>query len=210
MTRQTSFWITSLLEKLPPSWAYRDALFVPLLPAAHPLITLFLVMLGKFGVLAGNSVLYVFTSELSPTVIRNTAVSSSATFSRLGSSVSSYLLQLSELFHLAAHTLLPPLSCVLSLVWGKGRGSCWEAKWLYSQQLFFLKVQCGWETENLLPEFKFNMYKHLREVQRRAHFICLLAHVDLPTLKGGKVKIRGSVGCKHLTDRCRQIPMAGP
>lgn len=84
----------------------------PLLPAAHPLITLFLVMLGKFGILAGNSVLYVFTSELSPTVIRNTAVSSSVTFSRVGSSVSPYLLQLSELFHLSPHILLPPLSCV--------------------------------------------------------------------------------------------------
>ncbi|XP_075887157.1 organic cation/carnitine transporter 2-like [Nelusetta ayraudi] len=60
----------------------------------HPLVTLTLVMLGRFGVLAGNALLYVFTSELSPTVIRNTMMSSSATFSRLGSSISPYLLQL--------------------------------------------------------------------------------------------------------------------
>ncbi|XP_063744434.1 organic cation/carnitine transporter 2-like isoform X4 [Eleginops maclovinus] len=57
-------------------------------------ITLTLVLLGKFGILAGIGVLYMFTSELSPTVIRNTAMSSCAMFSRVGSSVSPYLLQL--------------------------------------------------------------------------------------------------------------------
>lgn len=67
--------------------------------AGHPAVTLSLVMLGKFGILAGISVLYIFTGELSPTVIRNTALSSSATFSRVGSSVSPFLLQLGEIFH---------------------------------------------------------------------------------------------------------------
>ncbi|KAK1903459.1 Solute carrier family 22 member 5 [Dissostichus eleginoides] len=61
---------------------------------SNPAITLTLVLLGKFGILAGIAVLYMFTSELSPTVIRNTAMSSSAMFSRVGSSVSPYLLQL--------------------------------------------------------------------------------------------------------------------
>ncbi|XP_070694565.1 solute carrier family 22 member 4-like [Pempheris klunzingeri] len=61
---------------------------------SHPSLTLSLVLLGKFGILVGNGVLYMFTGELSPTVIRNTAMSSCAMFSRLGSSVSPYLLQL--------------------------------------------------------------------------------------------------------------------
>lgn len=66
------------------------------LSAGHPAITLSLVLLGKFGILAGISVLYIFTGELSPTVIRNTALSYCASFSRVGSSVSPYLLQLGE------------------------------------------------------------------------------------------------------------------
>lgn len=61
-------------------------------------------MLGKFGVMAGTSVLYIFTGELSPTVIRNTALSSCAMFSRVGSSVSPYLLQLGEISYFMHHT----------------------------------------------------------------------------------------------------------
>ncbi|KAA8587895.1 hypothetical protein FQN60_001089 [Etheostoma spectabile] len=60
----------------------------------YPTLTLTLVLLGKFGLLAGAGVLYMFTGELSPTVIRNTAMSSCAMFSRVGSSVSPHLLQL--------------------------------------------------------------------------------------------------------------------
>ncbi|MED6233251.1 hypothetical protein ATANTOWER_009120 [Ataeniobius toweri] len=55
---------------------------------------MFLVLLGKFGVLAGNGLVYTYTGELFPTVIRNTAMSSCAMFSRVGSSVSPYLLEM--------------------------------------------------------------------------------------------------------------------
>ncbi|XP_038550353.1 solute carrier family 22 member 4-like isoform X1 [Micropterus salmoides] len=61
---------------------------------SHPTLTLCLVLLGKFGILAGFGVLYTLTGELSPTVIRNTAMSSCAMSSRVGSSVSPYLMQL--------------------------------------------------------------------------------------------------------------------
>ncbi|TNN73621.1 Solute carrier family 22 member 5 [Liparis tanakae] len=49
---------------------------------SQPVVTLILVLVGKFGILGGCALLYVFTGELSPTVIRNTAMSSSAMFSR--------------------------------------------------------------------------------------------------------------------------------
>ncbi|XP_022059320.2 solute carrier family 22 member 4-like [Acanthochromis polyacanthus] len=61
---------------------------------SHPTLTLVLVLLGKFGVMAGTSVLYMYTGELFPTVIRNTAMSSCAMFSRVGSSLSPFLLHL--------------------------------------------------------------------------------------------------------------------
>lgn len=68
------------------------------LPPGHPDLTLFLVLLGKFGVLVCTGILYMFTGELSPTVIRNTVMSSCAMLSRAGSSISPYLLQLGEIF----------------------------------------------------------------------------------------------------------------
>uniref|UniRef100_A0A3B4YKS3 Solute carrier family 22 member 4-like n=1 Tax=Seriola lalandi dorsalis TaxID=1841481 RepID=A0A3B4YKS3_SERLL len=54
--------------------------------------TLALVLLGKYGIMAGTGMLYIYTGELSPTVIRNTAMSTCAMFSRAGSAVSPYLL----------------------------------------------------------------------------------------------------------------------
>uniref|UniRef100_A0A3B4YQ41 Solute carrier family 22 member 4-like n=1 Tax=Seriola lalandi dorsalis TaxID=1841481 RepID=A0A3B4YQ41_SERLL len=60
--------------------------------------TLALVLLGKYGIMAGTGMLYIYTGELSPTVIRNTAMSTCAMFSRAGSAVSPYLLQLAVFY----------------------------------------------------------------------------------------------------------------
>ncbi|XP_028249745.1 solute carrier family 22 member 5-like [Parambassis ranga] len=76
----------------------------------HPAITLFLVLLGKFGVMAGNGVLYIYTGELSPTVIRTTAMSSCTMFSRVGSSLSPYLLQLAVFYPFLPWTIVSCLS----------------------------------------------------------------------------------------------------
>ncbi|KAG7220354.1 hypothetical protein INR49_010190 [Caranx melampygus] len=43
----------------------------------QPTVTLVLVLLGKFGILVGSGTVYVYTSELFPTVIRNTAMATS-------------------------------------------------------------------------------------------------------------------------------------
>ncbi|XP_026231690.1 solute carrier family 22 member 4-like [Anabas testudineus] len=67
---------------------------------SQPALSLSLVLLGKFGILNGIAVSYVHTGELSPTVIRNTAMSSCATFSRVGCCVSPYLMQLA-VFHVS-------------------------------------------------------------------------------------------------------------
>ncbi|XP_042350956.1 solute carrier family 22 member 4-like [Plectropomus leopardus] len=83
---------------------------------SHPAITLALVLLGKFGLLAGIGVLYMYTGELSPTVIRNTAMSSCATFSRVGSSVSPYLLQLAVFYQFLPWIVVIALSLLSVLV----------------------------------------------------------------------------------------------
>uniref|UniRef100_A0A8C2XHL2 Major facilitator superfamily (MFS) profile domain-containing protein n=1 Tax=Cyclopterus lumpus TaxID=8103 RepID=A0A8C2XHL2_CYCLU len=82
---------------------------------SQPTVTLILVLVGKFGIVAGIGVLYMYTGELSPTVIRNTAMSTCAMFSRVGSSVSPYLLQLAVYYQFLPWIVVGSLS-LLSVV----------------------------------------------------------------------------------------------
>ncbi|KAL7385412.1 hypothetical protein ABVT39_021514 [Epinephelus coioides] len=83
---------------------------------SYPSVTLTLVLLGKFGILAGSGMLYVYTGELSPTVIRSTVMSSCAMFSRLGSSVSPYLMQLAVFYQFLPWIIVGSLSLLSVLV----------------------------------------------------------------------------------------------
>ncbi|XP_059199000.1 organic cation/carnitine transporter 2-like [Centropristis striata] len=82
----------------------------------YPTVTLILVLVGKFGLLAGAGVLYMYTSELYPTIIRNTAMSSCAMFSRMGSSVSPYLLHLAVYYQFLPWIVVGSLSVLGVLV----------------------------------------------------------------------------------------------
>lgn len=53
-------------------------------------------MVGKFGITAAFSMVYVYTAELYPTVVRNMGVGVSSTASRLGSILSPYFIYLGE------------------------------------------------------------------------------------------------------------------
>lgn len=55
-----------------------------------------LVMVGKFGVTAAFAMVYVYTAELYPTVVRNMGVGVSSTASRLGSILSPYFVYLGK------------------------------------------------------------------------------------------------------------------
>lgn len=64
-------------------------------PELHYLST-FLVMVGKFGITSAYSMVYVYTAELYPTVVRNMGVGVSSTASRLGSILSPYFVYLGK------------------------------------------------------------------------------------------------------------------
>lgn len=67
-----------------------------------------LVMLGKFGVTAAFSMLYVYNAELYPTQVRNMAVGATSTASRLGSIIAPYFVYLGEIsFFMPCTTQLP-------------------------------------------------------------------------------------------------------
>ena len=53
-------------------------------------------MMGKCAVATGFAVMYAYTAELYPTVLRNTALGTCSTFSRLGSITAPYFIYLSK------------------------------------------------------------------------------------------------------------------
>ncbi|KAM9346797.1 solute carrier family 22 member 4-like [Symphorus nematophorus] len=91
-------------------------LLIQITQDSNPAVTLSLVLLGKFGTLASTGVLYMYTGELFPTVIRNTAMSSCAMFSRVGSSVSPYLLQLAVFYQFLPWVVVGCLSLLSVLL----------------------------------------------------------------------------------------------
>ncbi|XP_061597026.1 solute carrier family 22 member 13 [Cololabis saira] len=54
------------------------------IPADHPNLLTGLAMVGKFGITASFAVIYVYTAELFPTVVRQTGIGVSSMFARMG------------------------------------------------------------------------------------------------------------------------------
>lgn len=61
-----------------------------------PALAVVLEMLGKFAFTAVSSLMYIYVSELYPTVLRNTATAVCSILSRVGSSIVPFLFKLSE------------------------------------------------------------------------------------------------------------------
>lgn len=74
-----------------PSW-YLIWIFIPGLT----MVSTALEMVGKFGITAAFSIVYVYTAELYPTVVRNMAVGACSMGSRLGSIISPYFIYLGK------------------------------------------------------------------------------------------------------------------
>ncbi|XP_075065947.1 organic cation/carnitine transporter 2-like [Mixophyes fleayi] len=69
-------------------------LFIQLVPEELSVLSIVLVMLGKFGITSAFSMVYVYTAELYPTVVRNMGLGVSSMASRLGSILSPYFVYL--------------------------------------------------------------------------------------------------------------------
>ena len=92
-------------------------LFVDLQP-----ITVALAMLGKVGIAAAYGIIYVWSAELYPTVVRNAGVGISSTFANLGAMISSYIADIVRqlenyfLYHLGLWCLTPH-STIFQIYW---------------------------------------------------------------------------------------------
>ncbi|XP_051875828.1 solute carrier family 22 member 5-like [Pristis pectinata] len=65
-------------------------LFVQLVPSTVQFVITILVMIGKSGVTAAFTIIYVYSSELYPTVVRSMGVGACSTVSRISSIISPY------------------------------------------------------------------------------------------------------------------------
>uniref|UniRef100_A0A6I8QXA8 Solute carrier family 22 (organic cation/zwitterion transporter), member 4 n=1 Tax=Xenopus tropicalis TaxID=8364 RepID=A0A6I8QXA8_XENTR len=85
-------------------------LLIQLVPLDLQILSTVLVMVGKFGVTAAFSMVYVYTAELYPTVIRNTGVGIGSVSSRIGSVISPYFVYLGAYNRLLPYILMGSLT----------------------------------------------------------------------------------------------------
>ncbi|KAG9339816.1 hypothetical protein JZ751_022483 [Albula glossodonta] len=100
-------------------------LFIQLIPRNVNWLCVTLEMVGKFGFTAAFSVVYAFTAELYPTVLRNTAVCACSMASRVGSISAPYFVYLGRYYKSLPYLLMGSLtvfSALLSLLLPESRG----------------------------------------------------------------------------------------
>ncbi|XP_020494012.1 solute carrier family 22 member 4 [Labrus bergylta] len=71
-------------------------LCVNLIPIGLPAVSVFLEMLGKFGITAAFCIVYAVTSEYFPTFIRNTAMGCCSMSARIGTIISPFIIYLGQ------------------------------------------------------------------------------------------------------------------
>ncbi|XP_070699276.1 organic cation/carnitine transporter 2-like [Pempheris klunzingeri] len=86
--------------------------FIQLVPQSLSNLSLALEMLGKFGLTTGTALMFAYTAELYPTVLRNTATGTCTMVSRVGSCIAPFLLQLGVYFKYIPYITLGTLAVV--------------------------------------------------------------------------------------------------
>ncbi|KAG9339815.1 hypothetical protein JZ751_022482 [Albula glossodonta] len=91
-------------------------LFIQLVPPSLPSLSTALEMIGKFGLATGSALIFVFTGELYPTVLRNTAVGACSMVARLGGTITPFLIQLSKHDRNLPRTILGSLALLSAAI----------------------------------------------------------------------------------------------
>ncbi|KAK1343276.1 hypothetical protein QTO34_016054, partial [Cnephaeus nilssonii] len=109
-----------LLRTLPRRWVLflggGVLLLIQLVPVDYNFLSIGLVMLGKFGITAAFSMLYVFTAELYPTLVRNMAVGITSMASRVGSIIAPYFVYLGAYNRALPYILMGSLTILIGII----------------------------------------------------------------------------------------------
>uniref|UniRef100_A0A8D2ZZ72 Major facilitator superfamily (MFS) profile domain-containing protein n=1 Tax=Scophthalmus maximus TaxID=52904 RepID=A0A8D2ZZ72_SCOMX len=109
VSRRLSLFSTLLMGGL-------SLLCIQLIPANLTHLAITLEMLGKFAVATAFAVVYAFTAELYPTVLRNTAVGTCSMASRVGSIVAPYFIYLRSYWVSLPYILMGSLTALAGLL----------------------------------------------------------------------------------------------
>ncbi|XP_066502608.1 organic cation/carnitine transporter 2 [Hoplias malabaricus] len=91
-------------------------LFIHLLPQYLIYVSIVLEMLGKFGVTTAFAIVYAFTAELYPTILRNTAMGACSMASRAGSVCAPYFIYLGGYYKALPYILMGCLNVLSGLL----------------------------------------------------------------------------------------------
>ncbi|XP_032995949.1 solute carrier family 22 member 5 [Lacerta agilis] len=91
-------------------------LFIQLVPPYLTVFSVTLVMIGKFGITAAFAMVYVYTTELYPTVVRNMGVGASSMASRFGSILSPYFVYLGAYDRFLPYILMGSLTVLAGIL----------------------------------------------------------------------------------------------
>ncbi|KAM6225251.1 solute carrier family 22 member 4 [Rhynchocyon petersi] len=113
-----------LLRTLPRRYIIAGVLFlgggvlllVQIVPSGYYTLSVSLVMLGKFGVTSAFSMLYVFTAELYPTMVRNMAVGVTSMASRVGSIIAPYFVYFGAYNRSLPYILMGSLTILIGIL----------------------------------------------------------------------------------------------
>uniref|UniRef100_A0A3Q2FGY5 Solute carrier family 22 member 21 n=1 Tax=Cyprinodon variegatus TaxID=28743 RepID=A0A3Q2FGY5_CYPVA len=87
-----------------------------LIPPHLPALSITFEMMGKFAVSTAFAVIFAYTAELYPTVLRNTAIGASSTASRIGSIVAPYFIYLGTYSVSLPYILIGSLTALTGLI----------------------------------------------------------------------------------------------
>ncbi|XP_004696658.1 solute carrier family 22 member 4 [Echinops telfairi] len=113
-----------LLRTLPRRYIIAGVLFlgggvlllIQVVPPGYSAWSIGLVMLGKFGITSAFSMLYVFTAELYPTMVRNMAVGITSMASRVGSIIAPYFVYLGAYNRILPYILMGSLTILIGIL----------------------------------------------------------------------------------------------
>ncbi|XP_062976772.1 organic cation/carnitine transporter 2-like [Elgaria multicarinata webbii] len=91
-------------------------LFIQLVPTYLNVLSIILVMTGKFGITSSFSMVYVYTAELYPTVVRNMGVGACSMASRFGSILSPYFVYLGAYDRFLPYILMGSLTVLAGIL----------------------------------------------------------------------------------------------
>ncbi|XP_034961304.1 solute carrier family 22 member 4 [Zootoca vivipara] len=91
-------------------------LFIQLVPPNLNILSVILVMLGKFGITSAFSMLYVYTAELYPTIVRNMAVGATSMSSRVGSIIAPYFVYLGAYDRFLPYIVMGSLTVLIGIL----------------------------------------------------------------------------------------------